>query len=225
MRVWDVHPGYLDRKRLLGQHVEIHGLWTVLTGNRQGYSHHPETKRWRGQLPWLAQVHNLTVAEMTLRGYKHQSPLDMPGGVPAELDYVDSPLRQFMLLREKQQGDLGPRLVIPKTLGEFWASHRYSVMARGRDLYNSKAAQAQQVTSFSMGEDVEFIEEVLTVLRQPPDYSALFKVLKSLAQTAGIDGEGTKGLALALYRKALEEDSQLRGHTVYTDALAYGEEA
>ncbi|MFW5896791.1 MAG: pyrimidine dimer DNA glycosylase/endonuclease V, partial [Bacillota bacterium] len=30
MRVWDIHPGYLDRGGLLGQHAEIHAVWSVL---------------------------------------------------------------------------------------------------------------------------------------------------------------------------------------------------
>ncbi|MDD4764978.1 MAG: pyrimidine dimer DNA glycosylase/endonuclease V, partial [Atribacterota bacterium] len=28
MRVWDVHPGYLSDKSLLGEHVEIHALFS-----------------------------------------------------------------------------------------------------------------------------------------------------------------------------------------------------
>ncbi|NCS72473.1 MAG: pyrimidine dimer DNA glycosylase, partial [Candidatus Magasanikbacteria bacterium] len=31
MRVWDIHPKYLCRKHLLGEHRELHGLWNILT--------------------------------------------------------------------------------------------------------------------------------------------------------------------------------------------------
>ena len=46
MRIWDLHPGYLDRKRLLGEHRELHGLFNVVYLGKKGYSRHPETLRW-----------------------------------------------------------------------------------------------------------------------------------------------------------------------------------
>lgn len=30
MRVWDLHPGYLSRQSLLGQHAEIHAVHAVI---------------------------------------------------------------------------------------------------------------------------------------------------------------------------------------------------
>ena len=35
IRVWDVHPGYLSRTRLLGEHREIHAVWTVITEEKK----------------------------------------------------------------------------------------------------------------------------------------------------------------------------------------------
>jgi len=46
MRIWDLHPGYLDRKRLLGEHRELHGLFNVVYLGKKGYARHPETLRW-----------------------------------------------------------------------------------------------------------------------------------------------------------------------------------
>jgi hypothetical protein len=76
MRIWDVDPKILCRKHLLGEHRELHAIWVVISQNKKGYSHHPETKRWVGKLSALYERHELQVFEMKRRGYKHNSPLD-----------------------------------------------------------------------------------------------------------------------------------------------------
>ncbi len=78
MRVWDIHPRYLCRKHLLGEHRELHGLWNILTkhGARGGYSKHPETLRWVGKTKALYERHEALVKEFGRRGYRHYSPLD-----------------------------------------------------------------------------------------------------------------------------------------------------
>ncbi len=76
MRIWDIHPSILCRKHLLGEHRELHGIWSILTKNKIGYSQHPETKRWSGKLKALYVRHELLVGEMINRGYKHSSPLN-----------------------------------------------------------------------------------------------------------------------------------------------------
>ncbi|PID52237.1 MAG: pyrimidine dimer DNA glycosylase [Candidatus Moraniibacteriota bacterium] len=78
MRIWDIHPRYLCRKHLLGEHRELHGLWNIITkhGCVGGYAHHPETKRWIGKEGALYKRHELLVKEMKKRGYNHNSPLD-----------------------------------------------------------------------------------------------------------------------------------------------------
>jgi hypothetical protein len=103
MRIWDVPPGILCRNHLLGEHSELHALWSILTNNKKGYAHHPETLRWQGKLKALYHRHDLLVQEMTRRGYKHQSPLDhtQATGDSRQTDYVDSYERQVVLLREK----------------------------------------------------------------------------------------------------------------------------
>jgi pyrimidine dimer DNA glycosylase len=75
MRVWDVCAGYLNRGSLLGEHRGLHGVVSILRHRKRGYSHHPETVRWKGCLGALAHRHDLLVAEMRLRGYRHFSPL------------------------------------------------------------------------------------------------------------------------------------------------------
>lgn len=76
MRIWDLPPSQLCRKHLLGEHRELHALYTVITQHKKGYSQHPETKRWVGKLQALYNRHEALVQEMTARGYKHKSPLE-----------------------------------------------------------------------------------------------------------------------------------------------------
>jgi len=78
MRIWDVAPSRLCRQHLLGEHRELHGLWNILTlhGGVGGYARHPETLRWVGKTRALFDRHELLVAEMSRRGYRHRSPLD-----------------------------------------------------------------------------------------------------------------------------------------------------
>ena len=103
MRIWDVPPSLLCRQHLLGEHRELHGLWRILTENRQGYSHHPETRRWRGKLAALYQRHEVLTEEMARRDYRHASPLDQrqATGAAVQSAYVDSLEAQFAILRTK----------------------------------------------------------------------------------------------------------------------------
>lgn len=103
MRVWDVPPQQLCRSHLLGEHREIHALWAVLTANKKGYVHHPETLRWKGRLMALYLRHEADVAEMARRGYCHATPLDvrLATGAAQQDVYVDPPDEQVRILRRK----------------------------------------------------------------------------------------------------------------------------
>ncbi len=104
MRIWDVSPDRLCRNHLLGEHRELHALWTILTQNKEGYSRHPETVRWRGRLKALFQRHNDLVGEMEKRGYSHRSPLDpsLASGQENQDAYVDCPDDQIRILKGKE---------------------------------------------------------------------------------------------------------------------------
>lgn len=71
----------LCRKHLLGEHRELHALFTIVKEGKKGYANHPETKRWYGKLAALAKRHEALVLEMERRGYQHHSPL---GDVPSD---------------------------------------------------------------------------------------------------------------------------------------------
>ena len=106
MRVWDLPPHILCRNHLLGEHREIHALWSIITKQKKGYRNHPETRRWKGKLNALYKRHDLIVQEMRKRGYRHNSPLEktLATGSPIQNEYVDPPERQKTLLRQKQCG-------------------------------------------------------------------------------------------------------------------------
>jgi putative hemolysin len=76
MRIWDLEPRELCDQHLLGEHRELHAVWTVITEDKRGYANHPEVVRWRGRLAALYERHEAEVAEMDRRGFRHQSPLD-----------------------------------------------------------------------------------------------------------------------------------------------------
>lgn len=69
-------PSDLCRQHLLGEHRELHALWSIITKNKKAYSKHPETLRWKGKLHALHLRHETLVSEMQKRGYNHNSPLD-----------------------------------------------------------------------------------------------------------------------------------------------------
>jgi len=75
MRIWDINPGYLNRQSLLGEHRELHGIVSIITQKKKGYSKHPETLRWSGYGWALKQRHRLLATEMALRGYVDRSPV------------------------------------------------------------------------------------------------------------------------------------------------------
>jgi len=106
MRIWDLPPSCLCRNHLLGEHRELHALWSILTTGLKGYAHHPETRRWRGKNRALYKRHEALVAEMLKRGYRHRSPLDnkMASGQEIQSTFVDSPEEQKRRLKLKGCG-------------------------------------------------------------------------------------------------------------------------
>jgi hypothetical protein len=89
---------------VLGEHRELHAIWTVLTEGKTGYSRHPETLRWVGKTKALYARHEVLVKEMQRRGYNHRSPLDRQKakGSAQQSTYVDTPKRQRELLAAKE---------------------------------------------------------------------------------------------------------------------------
>jgi len=106
MRIWDIAPKNLCRAHLLGEHRELHAIWSVILNNKKGYSRHPETLRWQGKLKALYLRHELLVVEMKRRGYSHFSPLDKSKAKgKSEQDYFIHTLKeQKQILKKKPCG-------------------------------------------------------------------------------------------------------------------------
>ncbi|MBF0484559.1 MAG: pyrimidine dimer DNA glycosylase [Candidatus Omnitrophica bacterium] len=104
MRIWDLPPQKLCRNHLLGEHRELHAIWSVITLHKKGYSRHPETLRWNGKLAALYARHELLVKEMHLRGFNHHSALDkkLAIGNKSQTAFVHSPQQQIKILKTKK---------------------------------------------------------------------------------------------------------------------------
>jgi putative hemolysin len=91
VRIWDLEVERLCNQHLLGEHRELHAIWTILTSGKRGYANHPETLRWRGRLAALYARHEAEVAEMGRRGFRHASPLDaaLATGASEQTERVD----------------------------------------------------------------------------------------------------------------------------------------
>lgn len=101
MRIWDFPVSKLCRKHLLGEHRELHCIFTVIWKGRKGYSRHPETLRWVGKLPALKRRHAAQVAEMARRGYRHASDLPAVRGLAFQRAKWESLAVQKRKLRAK----------------------------------------------------------------------------------------------------------------------------
>jgi hypothetical protein len=162
MRVWDIHPGYLNRESLLGEHREVHALISIISKNKRGYARHPETRRWKGHLGSLRRRHALLVAEMQLRGYRHASPAPhrgLPGRWPER--FVDFPGAQFQILQAKYATRRPGRIPLPIRAPQLWAHHKYSIMARDPRLYKDIG---RTVARLRRGTPIAGLAEELTLL-------------------------------------------------------------
>jgi len=103
MRIWDIAPDRLCRNHLLGEHRELHAIWSILTKGKKGYSRHPEVLRWKGRLKALYLRHEKLVKELKRRKYKHKSPLSVKlAKGRAKQDTLVTPVKkQIELLRKK----------------------------------------------------------------------------------------------------------------------------
>jgi len=102
MRVWDLPVENLCDKHLLGQHNEIHAIYSIITNEKKAYANHPEVKRWRDSLNYLGLVHLDTSREMIRRGMKERSPITTD--LKAEMEAPDlwQPIKKQIELLESK---------------------------------------------------------------------------------------------------------------------------
>jgi hypothetical protein len=172
MRIWDIHPGYLNRQSLLGEHRELHGIVAILTKNKKGYANHPETVRWQRHGWALKQRHRLLAMEMALRGFTDASPVKTRSNPGAWPDiYIDEPWEQFRILAGKYEDKEPGRIPLPQTAQQLWAQHKYSVMARDPALYGELGHKTARKVSHAVTRTLA--AELVDVLRRHPSLGGI----------------------------------------------------
>lgn len=103
MRIWDIAPRKLCRNHLLGEHRELHAIFSILSNHKKGYANHPKTQRWKGKMRALYLRHQSLVEEMRRRGHVHTSPIDRRKAVGSSVqdEFVDSVPEQKKMLAAK----------------------------------------------------------------------------------------------------------------------------
>lgn len=174
MRIWDVSPGYLNRQSLLGEHRELHGLVSIITNGKKGYSQHPETLRWVNFGWGLRMRHQQLSAEMALRGYRDNTPVNFMTNTNKWPEaFIDTPAQQYALLIDKYRDKEPGRIPLPTTSQQLWSQHKYSVLARDPKTY-------QHLGQMLAKHEVSFPELALMltqILRQAPTEGRLRNAL------------------------------------------------
>lgn len=84
MRLWSLHPRYLDAKGLVALWREGLLAQKVLAGRTRGYRHHPQLARFKAQADPLAAIGaylQVVRAEAQRRGYRFTAVIDKTGAV------------------------------------------------------------------------------------------------------------------------------------------------
>jgi len=226
MRVWDIHPGYLNRESLLGEHREVHAIFSIIINHKPGYARHPETKRWRGCLGALVFRHDCLVEEMVFRGYRHMSPApDIPGS-PWPQVFIDPPAGQFSILEQKYRMKHPGRIPLPQNARQLRAHHKYSVMARDAELYKCTGPEAARGKTRDSFEELAL--NLVEALRVNPSQGMLKNSLQHMwgyvsslgSETNSGPGDPVELIAEIQRRSRLNHVRHLLESTALTD-LAY----
>ena len=115
MRLWSIHPQYLDVKGLLALWREGLLAQKVLLGETRGYKNHPQLIRFkdtRNSIGAIASYLRVVVDEAELRGYafdrekivkrSYRSQIAVTGG---QIDYEFRHLLAKLMLRDRQRFD------------------------------------------------------------------------------------------------------------------------
>jgi len=96
MRIWTVHPRYLDRQGLVAVWREGLLARAVLLGKTRGYLHHPQLVRFREQRSPVAAIASYLKgvrAEAVRRGYNFDPRKMGKGGMRGRIPETDGQLR------------------------------------------------------------------------------------------------------------------------------------
>ncbi len=173
MRIWDVNAGYLTNEQLQAEHALLHRLAEVRQGEASD-TVEAELLQWMGHQPVLWLRHQLLVAEMSVRGEAHYTPLMQESEDSVwPVQYLYTPGVQFEMLRQTK-GEKG-RIPLPANTQRLWAQHKYSVMARDPNLYK---ALGPGVAHGRWRDNFPGLAQLLVdTLRQPPQLGRLRNAL------------------------------------------------
>ena len=230
MRVWDVHPGYLNRQSLLGEHRELHAIVSIIKHNKKGYSRHPETLRWQGFGWALYQRHRLLATEMRLRGYTDRTPVLLKTQRLKWPDvFVDPPAVQLTILEGKYKNAEQGRIPLPKNVQQLWAQHKYSVMARDLTEYKRIGRKLASAKTGCLISDI--YPELVSLLRCPPGEGNLQNTVQHMwgyvspiSNLSGkaIENKSTRSLLMEIQRLVfLHNVVYLKESTALSDLQAW----
>lgn len=97
VRIWCTPLYFLNNKRLLAEHYELHVLLGALLRGKGAWYNHPQTKRFHKHIGQLIYRHNEQIMELWRRGYNHHSPL---------LNVDDIELEVYSYTTEEMKADL-----------------------------------------------------------------------------------------------------------------------
>ena len=105
MRLWSLHPRYLDRQGLLAAWREALLAQKVLKGETRGYRNHPQLARFRARPDPLAAIGSYLAAladEAGRRGYRFDRTKIHPGRETGKIPVTDRQLKyEWGHLQEK----------------------------------------------------------------------------------------------------------------------------
>ncbi|QDZ15548.1 pyrimidine dimer DNA glycosylase/endonuclease V [Humibacter ginsenosidimutans] len=109
MRIWSVHPRFLDGKGLVACWRETLLAQAVLAGRTRGYTRHPQLVRFRAQADPISAIGAYLAGladEADVRGYRFdRSRIDRPGTLDALVTVTDGQLaHEWGHLHEKLVG-------------------------------------------------------------------------------------------------------------------------
>lgn len=162
MRIRDISPGYLNSEQLLEEHRVLHEIVASLTSGSSSTVHGEDIIRWKGFGWALKQRHLLLVEELRLRGFADITPVRTRSnkGHWPKFD-SEEPMIQLQALDEGDMEVSPGRIPLPVNAQQFWAQHKYSILARDQNFYKRTG---KQVAGMRRNED--FTTVVFRVTRQ-----------------------------------------------------------
>jgi hypothetical protein len=135
MRLWTIHPRYLDARGLVALWREALLAQAVLAGRTRGYRHHPQLERFRSaRSPDGAMARYLAAvqAEASRRGYRFDRRLIRPAPGAGRLRTTDGQLaHEWAHLLQKLRGRDGRQFAACRRVATPAAHPLFRVVAGG----------------------------------------------------------------------------------------------